>query len=163
MTIFPHENSLEYRIFLLERASTACFDLYSTRSSSLKRRFWIRFDPRKKHEGIGRRYNRPLRISAFTRFLSNLFWFEREYASLVALYRFCLLNLFLSSTTSNRFSRKDRSEERDFERNVLSGTFWPAARNFFPTSDHAFTFVRYIDIWPRLVPIFRGDVRLSSV
>lgn len=79
------------------------------------------------------------------------------------LYRFCLLNLFLSSTTSNRFSRNDRSEERDFERNVLSETFWPAARNFFPTSDHAFTFVRYIDIWPRLVPIFRGDVRLSSV
>lgn len=81
----------------------------------------------------------------------------------ICLSRFCLLNLFLSSTTSNRFSRNDRSEERDFERNVLSETFWPAARNFFPTSDHAFTFVRYIDIWPRLVPIFRGDVRLSSV
>lgn len=74
--------------------------------------------------------------------------------------RFCFFWICFYHRRRTDFSR---SSATSIARNVLSVTFWPAARNFFPTSEHAFTFVRYIDIRPCLVPIFRGDVRLSSV
>lgn len=107
------------------------------------------------------RRKRTERISTDSRDFFPTFFDSNVYISrLVALYRFCFFWICFYHRRRTDFSR---SSATSIARNVLSVTFWPAARNFFPTSEHAFTFVRYIDIRPCLVPIFRGDVRLSSV
>lgn len=165
MTIFRHR----IRKFI-ERLWTSPFPDVLARESFLRasiyiRRVngdsimrWKRFDPRKNTKR--NEIQSSSRISTFRRFRSNLFLtyentplYYSPFVSSESVFIIDVAQIFPEIVASNATS---------IARNILSETFWPAARNFFPTFDHAFTFVRYIDIRPRLVPIFRGDVRLSS-
>lgn len=105
-----------------------------------------------------------LRISTFTRFRSVIFdsnVYSCHANNSLSLRVFSLPNLFLSYRRCTDFSRpketivEQRLRSQEISCSELSGQP-PEISSQLPTT---FTFVRYIDICPRLVPIFRGDVQ----